>query len=57
MWRVTKCAPNLGGFVIFFRELRLSLEIVGMWNAAQNNLNLSVTAVVEAHNKQTWKYP
>lgn len=28
------CTPNLGGFVIFFRELKLSLEIVRKWNAA-----------------------
>lgn len=26
--------PNLGGFVIFFRELKLSLEIVRKWNGA-----------------------
>lgn len=55
--RITECVPNLGGFIIFFRELKLSLEIASKWNAARNDLNLSVTAVVEAHNKQTCKYP
>lgn len=40
--RITECTPNLGGFVIFFRELKLSLEIVGKQNAAQNDLNLSM---------------